>query len=548
MEALQMRPPAELMNIDQLASVKPYRLSFARTLIQRMTIERWRIQPKTIQVDADGIGTATYQIVAGGHEMTFAAFSDDVPDQNRSGRLSEQRFDGMGFLCHGEVTTERLRAEHESLRLRSRGRTTWETIGWTLATRSRRSFEEVVGLLAAGVQPDRDGVASSGDYLFRNNGYYGNGRHGTRMWQSLPADHPLSHPYHPEMFALYLWRQFGFDLVDEMARIRSSRAVQLDAGYKRTIGIGNSTGQGISTFLTKWPGWMHAWTSLRETAVVRSANAPASNADITKVRALLRRAVSYMAHRDGSEDPYSCPDSELIGDLNQIETKLEEFVSVGQSWNRIVTWARTHCHPEAADVLHSILTETYSELVDELDSEFASRMHRTTDVDPCTTVAELKELVAERYAWTRDWRSFPNFFYRSADHGEQRLGVRQVDEGESMETFTALCRDVAALTDDLENSNGSESIGLFLLRHPNHRFLIERIQTFGKDAYAEIRANIADDSWVPAKAGRFVLSNFGMELSTAHNHRYVQGIFYQGAPLPEDLEVGREIDWIYPSV
>ena len=311
-----MRPPAELMNIDQLASVKPYRLSFARTLIQRMTTERWRIQPKTIQVDADGIGTATYQIVAGGYEMTFAAFSDDVTDQNRSGRLSEQRFDGMGFLCHGEVTTERLRAEHESLRLRSRGRTTWETIGWTLATRSRRSFEEVVGLLAAGVQPDQDGVASSGDYLFRTNGYYGNGRHGTRMWQSLPADHPLSHPYHPEMFALYLWRQFGFDLVDEMARIRSSRAVQLDAGYKRTIGIGNSTGQGISTFLTKWPGWMHAWTSLRETAVVRSANAPASNADIAKVRALLRRAVSYMAHRDGSEDPYSCPDSELIGDLN----------------------------------------------------------------------------------------------------------------------------------------------------------------------------------------------------------------------------------------
>ena len=543
-----MRPAAELMDIDQLASVKPYRLSFARTLIQRMTTERWRIQPKTIQVDADGIGTATYQIVAGGHEMTFAAFSDDVPDQNRSGRLSEQRFDGMGFLCHGEVTAERLRAERESLRLRSRGRTNWETIGWTLATRSRRSFEEVVGLLAAGAQPDRDGVASSGGYLFRNNGYYGNGRHGTRMWQSLPADHPLSHPYHPEMLALYLWRQFGFDLVDEMARIRSPRAVQLDSGYKRTIGIGNSTGQGISTFLTKWPGWMHAWTSLRETAVVRSVNAPASNADIEKVRALLRRAVSYMAHRDGSEDPYSCPDSELIGDLNEIETKLEEFVSIGQPWNRIVTWARAHCHPEAADVLHSILTEPYSELVDELDSEFASRMHRTTDVDPCTTVAELKELVAERYAWTQDWRSFPNFFYRSEDHGEQRLGVRQVDEGESMETFTALCRDVAALTDDLEGSNGNESVGVFLLRHPNYRFLIERIQTFGKDAYAEIRANVADDSWVPAKAGRFVLSNFGMELSTAHNHRYVQGIFYQGAPLPEDLEVGREIDWIYPSV
>ncbi len=543
-----MRPAAELMNMDQLASTKPYRLSFARTLIQRMTTERWSIQLKTIQVDANGIGTATYRIVAAGHQMTFAVFSDDVPDQNRSGRLSEQRFDGMGFLCHGEVTTERLRAEREALGLRSRGRTNWETIGWTLATRSTRSFEEVVGLLAAGVQPARGQGASSAGYLFRNNGYYGNGRHGTRMWQSLPVDHPLSHPYHPEMFALYLWRQFGFDLVDEIARIRSLNAVQLDSGYKRITGIGNSTGQGISTFLTKWPGWIHAWSTLRETAIVRSVNARASSVDIDKVRALLRRAVSYMAHRDGSGDPYSCSDSELIGDLNEIESRLEQFVSIGESWLRIVTWTRAHCHPEAADVLHSILTETYSDLVDELDSDFASLMHRATDVDPCETVAELKQLVAERYAWTQEWRSFPNFFYRSADHGEQRVGVRKIDEGESMETFTALCRDVAALTDDLDASSGGESVGIFLLRHPHHRFLVERIQTFGKDVYAEIRANVADDSWVPAKAGKFVLSNFGMELATAHNHRYVQGVFYQGAPLPEDLGAGREIDWIYPSV
>ena len=117
-----------------------------------------------------------------------------------------------------------------------------------------------------------------------------------------------------------------------------------------------------------------------------------------------------------------------------------------------------------------------------------------------------------------------------------------------METFTALCDDVAALSDDLEGCDGTESAGSFLLRHPGYRFLIERIQNFGTDTYSEIRANVAGDSWVPAKAGKFVLSNFGMELSSAHNHRYVQGIFYQGAPLPEDLATGRKMDWIYPNV
>ena len=548
MESLQMRTGDELMDIDQLASTKPYRLSFARTLVQRMTTERWVIEPKILKVDVDGIGTAIYDIAANGHQITFVAFSDDVPEERRTGRLSEQRFDGMGFLCHGEVTTKRLKAERESLMLRSRGRTDWETLGWTLATRSKRSFMGLVDLLASGGQPEQHTVASSGGYLFRNNGYYGNGRHGTRMWQSLPDDHPLSHPYHPEMFALYLWRQFGFDLAEEMARIRSPEAAQLQPDYKRTIGIGNSTGQGISTFLTKWPGWMHAWIGLREEAIVRASNALANKADIERARELLRRAISYLALRDGREDSYSCPDSELISNLTDIEAKLDALVSVGGSWSPIVNWARSHCHLEAADVLHSILTETYSDLVDDLDEEFATRMNRVADVNPCQTVAELRELVSERYDWTKEWHIFPNFFYRSEEHGEQRVGIREFDDGENVETFTALCRDVANLRSDLAYFGDNKSVGLFLLSHPNHRFLVERIQTFGDDDYAEIRANLVDDSWIPAKAGRFVLSNFGMELSTAHNHRYVQGIFFQGAPLPEDLKVGREIDWIYPSV
>ena len=548
MQPLQMRSADELMNIDQLASMKPYRLSFARTLIQRMTTEKWLIKPKKMELDANGIGTAIYQITASGHQMTFVAFSDDVPDEKRSGRLSETRFDGMGFLCHGEVTADRLNTERESLKLRSRGRTDWETIGWTLATRSKRSFDHVVNLLSTGVQPDLGSLAAGGGYLFRNNGYYGNGRHGTRMWQSLPVDHPLSHPYHPEMFALYLWRQFSFDLVDEMARLRSPKATCLHSDLKQKIGIGNSTGQGISTFVTKWPGWMHAWNVLRETAIVQSTNASASDTDIERARALLHRAAAYMAHRDGSKDRYGCPDSELISNLNAIEAKFDDLVATGQSWSRLVAWARSHCHPEAADVLNSILTETYPDLVDELDQDFTTLMRRSTDVNPRQTVTELRELIADKYAWTQEWLSSPNFFYRSEEHGEQRVGIRRVDDGELMETFTALCDNVAALSDDLEGCDGTESVGSFLLRHPGYRFLIERIQNFGTDTYSEIRANVAGDSWVPAKAGKFVLSNFGMELSSAHNHRYVQGIFYQGAPLPEDLATGRKMDWIYPNV
>lgn len=129
---LQPRPPSELMSAANLSYTKAYPLSFVRTLIRRMVVERRRIERTRFDIDAEGIGTAVYRIGANGHVMNFLIFSDDVPSERRTGRLSESRFDGFGVLCHGELTPERIARERVELPKRSLGHTEWHTLGWTV--------------------------------------------------------------------------------------------------------------------------------------------------------------------------------------------------------------------------------------------------------------------------------------------------------------------------------------------------------------------------------------------------------------------------------
>jgi len=66
-----MRPPSTCMTPDVLSAYKSTRLSFARVLARRMISERWRIERRAFQADADGDGHGRYEIEAAGHRLTY---------------------------------------------------------------------------------------------------------------------------------------------------------------------------------------------------------------------------------------------------------------------------------------------------------------------------------------------------------------------------------------------------------------------------------------------------------------------------------------------
>ena len=381
---LRLRPPRVMMDLSQLSTIKAHRLSFCRTLIRRMTLERWKIVCNRFNLNDRGIGTVVYGVDANGYQLYFLVFSDEVPQVRRTGRLSEARFDGMGVLCHGPLNDDRIEQEFAELQKRSAGRTDCQTLGWTLTTRSASTLELVVRCLADGRQPTRNDLLVSSRYLFRNNGYYGNGRHGSRMWSSLQPDHPLSHPYHPEMFALYMWRHFGFDLAEHLARVRSPRAVELDTTIKRYIGVGNSTGQGMSTFVIKWPRWMHAWNLIRETATSITLAQPANAEVAMSTHRLLRRCRNHYAEAPVTDDDFFLSPREIANDLDRAENHLHRFrlTPEDSTWSEFASWSQNNLNTESAELVRSLLTEVYGAQIDPLDEVYAREMRRRATLSP----------------------------------------------------------------------------------------------------------------------------------------------------------------------
>ena len=547
------RNSSEIMTAENLGATKAYRLSFARSLIRKMTTENWKINLEELKVDAGGVGLALYKINTKNNCLRFLIFSNQVSEKERTGRLSESKFDGMAAILDGVFLEDRVELEYAEMLKRSEGQTVMDAIAWTLSTRSSRFFSHTVCALAEGKQPIFLGEDIGAAYLLRNNGCYGNGRHGTRMWGSLEKDHPLANTYYPEMFALYMWRQFGFDLVEEMARQINPTASRLRPEIKRYLGIGNSTGQGMSTFVVKWPRWINAWNLVREKAIVTASEQQTTHEAKLKAKLLIKKYISNLEAQGRISSPQFLPAHKLALDLKKIDGNLKLDDNNLGSWVDIICWCRKNTHREAVEQFHSILTEVHGDRIDSLEELFVTEMEKTGQSDPQMTIAQLRELIHTYYSWAfSDKLCGPDmthyFFYRSEEHGEQRRGQRRIDAGSANETFTGVPTAVRQLDEKLKEQSNSKYIAVFLAEYPEYRFIVERIQTFWNEPYAEIRTSVPGYAFHPAHVIRFVLATFGMETVHFSTKKWVQGTFFQGAPISEQLHSKLDPDWFIPEV
>ena len=138
---------------------------------------------------------------------------------------------------------------------------------------------------------------------------------------------------------LQLADRFGFDLADHMARRRSFNAVEIAPEIRRYFGIGNATGQGMSTFVMKWPRWIHAWNLVREKSIAIALDQQPSFNDIGQVQDLLNRARVYFSQNAGEDDGVFLPASELAVELSSIENAITTHRRRQLSWLDLSQWA-----------------------------------------------------------------------------------------------------------------------------------------------------------------------------------------------------------------
>jgi hypothetical protein len=139
-------------------------------------------------------------------------------------------------------------------------------------------------------------------------------------------------------------------------------------------------------------------------------------------------------------------------------------------------------------------------------------------------------------------------WYVSEEKLEPRLGERFAEELEPYEQPLSPGRDAARMKRDLQRFDSRQTLGAFLLAHPEHRHMARRMQLAAPLAYAEIRDNTIDETMVPIDLLRCKLSFFGATKFDPRSDRWLRITMYQGAPFPDELDSCDPDDMVYPEL
>lgn len=553
----KLRPPSEVMRLSRMGSFHQTRLSFMRSLLRMLENQNWRFDRPSWEIDDRGVGYAIYTASGNGHTYSLVCFANDLPPEKRSDRVIAEEWDATFVLYDGTPDQEDISRLYCNVPKQEAGHCFQTELVLSRANRSVRLFEHVVGCLAEGRQPDPEQIDSVG-YLMRTTAVYGNGKFGISDRERISDRPEFSGPFRAELLAVWLIRAFSVDIAEHLAIVRGGKkAVPLDAGLRRRLGVGNATGLGMAPFLVLHPVLIHSWMLARETALQRVRNIPEIE-PISRERfhSLMPRINTALTHWNTDDARQQERIAGLREDVRRLQQYLENFDwSHQQPWNRLFEWGQRNLALEAQELLVSILIEPHGEIVDDLTSEMSADEVDAFSIDGKMSVAETITSVEEHYSWAlgRNYESMEEqarFWYVSEEKQEPRLGERFEEPGAELEHPLTYARDISRAYDDLtgfQSTTGSEnSIAEFLLQFPGHRHAIRRIQVSVKYPYAEIRDNLISSEVMPIDLLRCKLSFFGASKFDPKSDRWVRINMYQYAPYPSELHDMGGDNWIYP--
>ena len=550
-----LRPASQVMRLARMGSFHQSRLSFMRVLLRRLKDRGWKFDRPVFDIDADGVGVATYRARGPERTYTLVAFAHQLDDDKRSDRVIAEAWDTTFTLCDGEADAATLQRLAENVPRQEAGRISESEMVLSRANKSVRLFAHVVDRLSAGAQPDQDMLESVG-YLVRTTAVYGSGKFGAAdrtRWGDRPE---FTGSFQPELLAVWLIRTFSVDLAEHLAQCRAPEtAVRMDPALRRCLGVGNSTGLGMAPFLINHPRLINAWIAARETALARvRAVTVADEADIVRLRNLAARARQNAYDWQVADTRQTDKITALRTDFDAIVTQLGAISSSdAYPWDALYRWAENNLSPEGQEALVSLLFEPYGALVDGLADCMSANETAPYRIDGRMRCATALDLLQRDYGWT-DSIDFDSpdpqarVWYVSEEKLEPRLGERFEEPLEPYEQPLSPGRDAARMKDDLARFDAEKSLGEFLLAHPEHRHIARRMQLASPLAYAEIRDNTIDATMVPVDLLRCKLSFFGATKFDPRSDRWLRITMYQGAPFPDELDSCNPDDMVYPEL
>ncbi|WP_341212915.1 hypothetical protein [uncultured Limimaricola sp.] len=341
-----------------------------------------------------------------------------------------------------------------------------------------------------------------------------------------------------------------------MAEARApGRAVKLEPGARRAFGIGNSTGLGMAPFLLNHPILLNNWIETCEIALARVRALPAiTAAEAQAFRIMLRRGRRNVDDWH-SEHPIQCDKiAGLKSDLDRLAAHIEAgALDAAQPWDRLYRWAETSLSLKGQELLVALMMEPYGALVDDLPMRMSADENAGFRIEGGMTVARLRDILKSDYAWALgiDWDSpeaQARAWYVSAEKLEPRLGERHLEPVAAYEQPLAPGRDAALLFEALKGEDADTRVADFLLRRPEHRYILRRVQISARHPYAEIRDNTVGADVLPIDLLRAKLSFFGACHFDPRSDRWVRINMFRNAPFPHELAEIEFAGWTYPDL
>ena len=274
---------------------------------------------------------------------------------------------------------------------------------------------------------------------------------------------------------------------------------------------------------------------------------------MARFQALLDRAIRHVAEWDVEDARQSRRIEVLRGELYRLRGPLGAGALdlLGEApWDRTYRLAEAEFSIEMQELTVSLLIELYPELVDELSGTMASQAE--TCFAPAMRLSDLADTLRRRYAWALqldldDPEQRRLFWYTSEEKLEPRLGDRFAEPGSEREMPLAIAVDAQALDRALRSAGEAGSVAKFLLRRPELRSIVRRVQTVGRHPYAEIHDNLVAARCLPIDLLRCKLSFFGASKFDPKSDLWTRITMFQGAPLIDELSDAAADDWWLPA-
>ena len=549
-----LRDPSTVMDLKRLGSFYPYKLSFMRKIIRKISHEKWTINLSVFNLDKDGFGEAIYEIKTPKNNYHFVVFADFLDSNLRTDRVIAEAWDMTVTLRHGSFNQNELKILRQNVPLQEQGRMPSNCIVLSRANKSSRNFKYVIDQLSSGEQPSIQKINEVG-YLYRTTAVYGSGKFGMADWEKVRLQYSdFSEPFSAEMFSCFLIRQFSLDQTDHIASMRAPEtAVKLNDDIKRYIGIGNATGLGMAPFLIKHPLLINSWIEKREFALAHiiSSTKP-DNKKLNEFSLLVKRASTHLQEISTENNAQKKINKDASNDLTSIAQWLTKERSEIKDWRQLIKYVANTYGIETQEIINTILIEVYPK--EALAIEENEIIDEKYELTPEMSLADLKNIIESKYKWALnyDFKSKDAdtvFWYRSEEKMEPRLGDRNIDNGEEKEILIGVARAVEqcystmnSLTPEIKINTVAE----FVFAYPVHRQIIRRMQTMSETTYGEIQANLLDKDVLPIHLLRCKLSFFGVGKFDPKSRLWVRNTMFQGAPITRDIDKECADDWFFP--